>query len=108
MKASALTDWYVRQSPRDQRILLIGWDFDTRIHLTHGRRWWQRRRSGRRARARQRHRLLRNEPRYGERRHDLVDRRLRNTASEAATVGGSGRGLRLTLNGGRDFEEDLC
>ena len=23
------------------RILLIGWDFDTRIHLTHGRRWWQ-------------------------------------------------------------------
>src|SRR5690606_10909854 len=24
-----------------QRILLIGWDFDTRIHLTHGRRWWQ-------------------------------------------------------------------
>lgn len=25
-----------------QRIFLIGWDFDTRIHLTHGRRWWQR------------------------------------------------------------------
>ena len=25
-----------------RRILLIGWDFDTRIHLTHGRRWWQR------------------------------------------------------------------
>ena len=24
-----------------ERILLIGWDFDTRIHLTHGRRWWQ-------------------------------------------------------------------
>src|SRR5688500_18067668 len=24
-----------------QRILLIGWDVDTRIHLTHGRRWWQ-------------------------------------------------------------------
>lgn len=24
-----------------RRILLIGWDFDTRIHLTHGRRWWQ-------------------------------------------------------------------
>jgi general secretion pathway protein M len=24
MKASALTDWYARQSPRDQRILLIG------------------------------------------------------------------------------------
>ncbi|WP_246204924.1 phospholipase D-like domain-containing protein [Altericroceibacterium indicum] len=23
------------------RILLIGWDFDTRIHLAHGRRWWQ-------------------------------------------------------------------
>lgn len=23
------------------RILLIGWDFDTRIHLTRGRRWWQ-------------------------------------------------------------------
>jgi phosphatidylserine/phosphatidylglycerophosphate/cardiolipin synthase-like enzyme len=23
------------------RIMLIGWDFDTRIHLTHGRRWWQ-------------------------------------------------------------------
>ncbi len=30
-----------------QRILLIGWDFDTRIHLTVGRRWWQRRRKGR-------------------------------------------------------------
>ena len=25
-----------------QRILLIGWDFDTRIHLSRGRRWWQR------------------------------------------------------------------
>lgn len=25
-----------------RRIFLIGWDFDTRIHLTHGRRWWQR------------------------------------------------------------------
>lgn len=24
------------------RILLIGWDFDTRIHLARGRRWWQR------------------------------------------------------------------
>ncbi len=24
-----------------QRILLIGWDFDTRIHLHRGRRWWQ-------------------------------------------------------------------
>jgi phosphatidylserine/phosphatidylglycerophosphate/cardiolipin synthase-like enzyme len=24
-----------------QRVLLIGWDFDTRIHLTQGRRWWQ-------------------------------------------------------------------
>lgn len=24
-----------------QRILLVGWDFDTRIHLTQGRRWWQ-------------------------------------------------------------------
>lgn len=24
-----------------QRILLIGWDFDTRIHLQRGRRWWQ-------------------------------------------------------------------
>ncbi|HYD25995.1 MAG TPA: phospholipase D-like domain-containing protein [Croceibacterium sp.] len=24
-----------------RRVLLIGWDFDTRIHLTHGRRWWQ-------------------------------------------------------------------
>lgn len=23
------------------RVLLIGWDFDTRIHLTKGRRWWQ-------------------------------------------------------------------
>ena len=23
-----------------QRILLIGWDFDTRIHLKRGRRWW--------------------------------------------------------------------
>ncbi|WP_240782141.1 phospholipase D-like domain-containing protein [Qipengyuania sediminis] len=25
-----------------ERIFLIGWDFDTRIHLTRGRRWWQR------------------------------------------------------------------
>ncbi len=25
-----------------KRIFLIGWDFDTRIHLTHGRSWWQR------------------------------------------------------------------
>lgn len=25
-----------------KRVFLIGWDFDTRIHLTHGRRWWQR------------------------------------------------------------------
>nr|WP_305098607.1 phospholipase D-like domain-containing protein [Croceibacterium sp. D39] len=25
-----------------RRILLIGWDFDTRIHLGRGRRWWQR------------------------------------------------------------------
>ncbi|MXP13895.1 phospholipase [Altererythrobacter confluentis] len=25
-----------------QRILMIGWDFDTRIHLADGRRWWQR------------------------------------------------------------------
>lgn len=24
-----------------QRILLIGWDFDTRIHLSRGRKWWQ-------------------------------------------------------------------
>src|SRR5687767_11932043 len=24
-----------------QRALLISWDFDTRIHLTSGRRWWQ-------------------------------------------------------------------
>lgn len=24
-----------------KRILLIGWDFDTRIHLESGRRWWQ-------------------------------------------------------------------
>lgn len=24
------------------RVFLIGWDFDTRIHLTRGRRWWQR------------------------------------------------------------------
>ena len=28
-----------------QRIMLIGWDFDTRIHLHHGRRWWQKGRS---------------------------------------------------------------
>ncbi|WP_336986672.1 phospholipase D-like domain-containing protein [Altererythrobacter aquiaggeris] len=28
-----------------QRILLIGWDFDTRIHLTEGRRWYQKGRS---------------------------------------------------------------
>ena len=26
----------------EKRILLIGWDFDTRIHLDRGRRWWQR------------------------------------------------------------------
>lgn len=26
----------------EQRILLIGWDVDTRVHLTRGRRWWQR------------------------------------------------------------------
>ncbi len=25
-----------------RRIMLIGWDFDTRIHLVEGRRWWQR------------------------------------------------------------------
>jgi phosphatidylserine/phosphatidylglycerophosphate/cardiolipin synthase-like enzyme len=25
-----------------RRIFLIGWDFDTRIHLTRGRSWWQR------------------------------------------------------------------
>ncbi|MXO60073.1 phospholipase [Altererythrobacter salegens] len=25
-----------------RRIMLIGWDFDTRIHLGRGRRWWQR------------------------------------------------------------------
>ncbi len=25
-----------------QRIMLIGWDFDTRIHLTKGRRWYER------------------------------------------------------------------
>ena len=25
-----------------RRIFLIGWDFDTRIHLERGRRWWQR------------------------------------------------------------------
>lgn len=24
------------------RIMLVGWDFDTRIHLTHGRKWFQR------------------------------------------------------------------
>ena len=24
------------------RIFLVGWDFDTRIHLADGRRWWQR------------------------------------------------------------------
>lgn len=29
-----------------QRILLIGWDFDTRIHLVKGRRWWNIRRRG--------------------------------------------------------------
>lgn len=26
----------------NRRIMLIGWDFDTRIHLARGRRWWQR------------------------------------------------------------------
>jgi phosphatidylserine/phosphatidylglycerophosphate/cardiolipin synthase-like enzyme len=26
----------------NRRIFLIGWDFDTRIHLMHGRKWWQR------------------------------------------------------------------
>ena len=25
----------------EYRILMIGWDFDTRIHLAEGRRWWQ-------------------------------------------------------------------
>ena len=25
-----------------KRIFLVGWDFDTRIHLARGRRWWQR------------------------------------------------------------------
>lgn len=30
-----------------QRILLIGWDFDTRILLSSGRRWWQLPRKGR-------------------------------------------------------------
>lgn len=25
----------------EHRVLLIGWDFDTRIHLSKGRRWWQ-------------------------------------------------------------------
>lgn len=25
----------------EQRILLIGWDFDTRIHLSRGPRWWK-------------------------------------------------------------------
>lgn len=29
-------------SKAERRILLIGWDFDTRIHLAHGRKWWQR------------------------------------------------------------------
>jgi phosphatidylserine/phosphatidylglycerophosphate/cardiolipin synthase-like enzyme len=24
-----------------QRVLMIGWDFDTRIHLSRGRRWWE-------------------------------------------------------------------
>jgi len=24
-----------------QRVLMIGWDFDTRIHLSQGRRWWE-------------------------------------------------------------------
>lgn len=24
-----------------ERVLLVGWDFDTRIHLAKGRRWWQ-------------------------------------------------------------------
>ena len=24
-----------------ERVLMIGWDFDTRIHLAKGRRWWQ-------------------------------------------------------------------
>ena len=26
-----------------QRIMLLGWDFDTRIKMTGGRRWWHRR-----------------------------------------------------------------
>ena len=29
------------------RIMLVGWDFDTRIHLAQGRRWFGRRREGR-------------------------------------------------------------
>ncbi|MBD3730178.1 MAG: phospholipase [Sphingomonadales bacterium] len=30
-----------------RRVLLIGWDFDTRIHLAHGRRWYGKRGKGR-------------------------------------------------------------
>src|SRR6218665_3094285 len=30
-----------------QRIFLIGWDFDSRIHLGGGRRWWNMPRQGR-------------------------------------------------------------
>lgn len=32
----------VAMANAEHRILMIGWDFDTRIHLGHGRRWFQR------------------------------------------------------------------
>lgn len=31
---------YQAMCEAQQRIMLIGWDFDTRIHLARGRRWW--------------------------------------------------------------------
>ena len=30
-----------------QRIMLVGWDFDTRVRMSGGRRWWNRHRSTR-------------------------------------------------------------
>ncbi len=39
--AAAYFEWLQAAMLRArQRIMLIGWDFDTRIRLAHGRRWW--------------------------------------------------------------------
>ena len=39
--AAAYFEWLQAAMLRArQQIMLIGWDFDTRIRLTYGRRWW--------------------------------------------------------------------